>query len=64
MPTVTELPEKTCKCGMRYKLEVEHINGPSAIPWYSHCELDEGEYVPGAPVALWELRDGQWIRVK
>lgn len=58
------LIEKKCEgCGIEYRLEVEIIAGPSAAPWYQHCENDKGEYIPGKLVALSELRDGNWVPV-
>ena len=55
-------PEVDCACGVRYRLELETVLGPSNAPWYQHCAKDEGGFVPGKINAVWELRDGKWVR--
>jgi hypothetical protein len=53
-------PKDCPGCGIRYKLDVEFVAGPSALRPYQHCDKAEGEYIPGRTLALWELHDGKW----
>ena len=49
-----------CKCGKKYRVDVEQVNGPYAAKFVQHCSEDDGSYVQGRIVALLEGQDGTW----
>jgi hypothetical protein len=53
--------EFTCKCGVKYRVDVEFIAGGSASRFYQHCIKDEGQHMPGPIIATWEEQDGAWV---
>jgi len=56
--------EFICKCGIKCRVDCEFIPGPSASPFYQHaCGNDEGDYMPGPIIAVWEEHNGTWVPI-
>jgi len=53
----------TCQCGVKCRVDVEPVIGPFAAQFYQHCKDDEGQYLPGPIIAVFEEKDGKWVMV-
>jgi hypothetical protein len=55
--------EYLCNCGVRCRVDVKVILGPSAGgESVQHCKDDETHLIPGPIIAMWEEHGGQWMR--
>jgi hypothetical protein len=54
----------TCKCGTKGRVDVEAVAGPYAVPFFQHCPADEGDYLPGPVIAVWEEKCGKLVVVQ
>ncbi len=53
--------EFVCQCGVKCRVDFEHIAGPFSPQFFQHdCGKDEGRDLPGRMIATWEERNGQW----
>jgi hypothetical protein len=54
-----------CECGVNVRVGAQIILGPFALPEYQHeCGKDEPHILPGPIFAVWEDRDGKWVRTR
>ena len=56
--------EFVCPCGVKCRVDVEHVTGPFSAQFFQHgCGKDDGRALPGPRViATWEERSGKWER--
>jgi len=56
--------EFVCQCGVKCRVDVEHIAGSFSASFFRHdCGKDEDRDLPqGRVFAIWEERDGKWER--
>lgn len=53
---------EACACGVKRRVDVEVVTGKLVSgSEYQHCVKDKMHMVPGAILATWEERDGEWV---
>ena len=54
---------RTCKCGVKYRVDHERAGFGVAMQLFQHCPEDEG-FLVGLWLGVYEQRDGKWVATK